>query len=314
MKRIAIVICYFGKLPNYFNLWLNSCKYNQTIDFLLFTDDQKEYDYPKNVKVHYVSFNEIKSRIQEKFEFKIKLNDPYKLCDYRPTYGLIFEKELKEYDFWGHCDLDTIWGDLRKYLNEDILNNYDKIYKYGHFSLYKNCEIINNNFKELLDTNNNPKYKKVFQSDKSFFFDETAGIVKVYDDNKYKMYANRKVIADISIKYNNLIPMSWKENKNYIFQKYIENDVCKLCGYYLEKGKVKKQEFMYIHLQKRKMDNLVSNANDFYIFPNKFIDTNYVDDNIIYRYLHKIVLLRKEYIKYRLNNFYRNMQERKNNE
>lgn len=113
-SSICLVVLYFGKLPNYFELWLESCKYNETINFLLFTDDKTEYDYPDNVTVIYTSFENIKSQIQSKFDFKISLERPYKLCDYRPAYGYIFNEYLKEYDFWGHCDLDVIFRKSKK--------------------------------------------------------------------------------------------------------------------------------------------------------------------------------------------------------
>ena len=31
------------------------------------------------------------------------------------------------YDFWGHCDMDLIWGDIRNFITEDVLSKYDKI-------------------------------------------------------------------------------------------------------------------------------------------------------------------------------------------
>ena len=73
MKTIAFILPYFGKLPNNFDLWLKSCRYNETIDFLVFTDDKTAFKYPKNVKVFYCSFQEIKVRIQENFQFKINI-------------------------------------------------------------------------------------------------------------------------------------------------------------------------------------------------------------------------------------------------
>ena len=36
--KIAFVIPYFGKFPNYFELWEHSAAYNKDIDFLIFTD------------------------------------------------------------------------------------------------------------------------------------------------------------------------------------------------------------------------------------------------------------------------------------
>lgn len=132
-SSICLVVLYFGKLPNYFNLWLTSCKYNKTINFLLFIDDETKYDYPDNVKVIYTTFENIKNQIQSKFDFNISLKKPYKLCDYKPAYGYIFNEYLEKYDLWGHCDLDVIFGNLRKFLSEEILMQNDKIYRHRSF-------------------------------------------------------------------------------------------------------------------------------------------------------------------------------------
>ncbi len=131
--KICLVIPYFGDFPNYFDLWLNSCEHNPEINFLIFTDNKEKYVYPSNVKVVNITFQELKEKIQSKFDFKICLSRPYKLCDYRPAYGYIFEEYLKDFDFWGHCDLDVIFGNLKQFLTKDILNNYEKIYKYRTF-------------------------------------------------------------------------------------------------------------------------------------------------------------------------------------
>lgn len=48
---IAYVIPYFGKLRDDFCVWLKSCEYNQSIDFILFIDDLTPYKYPSNVHV-----------------------------------------------------------------------------------------------------------------------------------------------------------------------------------------------------------------------------------------------------------------------
>ena len=51
------------------------------------------------------------------------------------TVGTAF---VKKYDFWGYCDLDLIFGDIRKFVNEEVLNTYEKIYNRGHLTLFKN--------------------------------------------------------------------------------------------------------------------------------------------------------------------------------
>lgn len=43
MKSIAYLVPYFGKLPAGFKMWLLSCAANETIDWILLTDDRTEY-------------------------------------------------------------------------------------------------------------------------------------------------------------------------------------------------------------------------------------------------------------------------------
>ena len=129
MKKIIFICPYFGKYPNYFNLTLNSIKYNDTIDWLIITDIKKIYEYPQNVKIINMTFDELREKVQSVFDFKISLDTPYKICDYKCAYGYIFKEYISSYDFWGHCDFDCIYGDLRKYLTENILNKYEKVYE-----------------------------------------------------------------------------------------------------------------------------------------------------------------------------------------
>lgn len=49
MKKIGIVVPYYGKFPNYFALFLRSCENNPTIDWIVFTDIMEVVEYPKNV-------------------------------------------------------------------------------------------------------------------------------------------------------------------------------------------------------------------------------------------------------------------------
>ena len=99
---------------------------------------------------------------------EISLSKPYKLCDYKPAYGFLFSEYLIGYKHWGHCDIDTILGDLDHYLTDEILDNYDKIFCLGHLILYKNTPDINNVF--MTDSH----YKRIFTTDKNCIFDESS--------------------------------------------------------------------------------------------------------------------------------------------
>lgn len=75
-----------------------------------------------------MTFKECQRLVQSKFNCNVKLENPYKLCDLKPMYGYIFEEYIKEYKYWGHCDTDTLMGDLDGVLTEDLLNRYDKLF------------------------------------------------------------------------------------------------------------------------------------------------------------------------------------------
>lgn len=126
MLKICIVGVYFGKFNEYFPLFLKSCGYNKTVDFLFFTDNEYSENIPENVKFVKTTFNDIKVKIQSFFDFQICLDKPYKVCDFRPFYGVLFKDYLIGYDYWGHCDFDMLFGDLRYFFDKYDLGKYDR--------------------------------------------------------------------------------------------------------------------------------------------------------------------------------------------
>lgn len=158
MYSIAYVVPYFGKFPKGFQFWLLSCKCNPSIDWLIFTDDKTPYDYPENVKVTYWTFDQMKKKVQAIYDFPIFLERPYKLCDFKPAYGEIFADELKDYDFWGHCDIDLVWGNIRKFYTDEVLGQYEKVGFNGHSNLYKNTPEVCARYRTHRLVNHSAKY------------------------------------------------------------------------------------------------------------------------------------------------------------
>lgn len=276
--KIAIIVPYFGKMPNYFQLFLNSCASNKKFDWLILSDDKTKYDYPENVHFIQMTFQECQDLAQSKFDFQIELGRPQKLCDYKCAYGRIFEQFLQDYDWWGHCDLDQIFGDLEAFITEDMLRHYDKIGSLGHLTLYRNtldnCKVFTS------PLNGRSRYREVFESQKGCAFDEWL------PDNINEIYINsgRPIMlenmgADVNSYYTQFSLTTFDLKK----RKYIQSDI-KNSIFMLEKGKLfqiytgktglEKIEYPYVHLQKRKMKDIRSdfNAKDYYIIPNCFVD------------------------------------------
>lgn len=170
--KILLISPYFGKLPWYFKYFIHCCKYNPQINFLILSDDKNHYTVlPKNVSLLYYTFDEFKNLIAERLKMKVAIPNSYKLCDYRPAYGLIFQKYLRNYTFWGTIDIDVVFGNIGRFITKSILNANDVIstrpeYISGFFSLYRNTESVNNLFKKSKD------YELIFSRGDYTGFDE----------------------------------------------------------------------------------------------------------------------------------------------
>lgn len=281
MKKCCFIIPYFGKFPEYFSIFLKTCAArSQDYQWLIFTDDKREFDYPSNVNIIYTTFTEIVNKIQSKFEFKVVINEPHKLCDFKPAYGYIFEEYLKEYEFWGHCDLDTIIGDLDNLLTRDILDNYDKIFCLGHMILYRNT--YDNNRVFMKPWKGRLLYKESFSSQKTTIFDETFRD----DENIHSIFLSEKkrVFEDdwsvnfliqptkfIRTKYDAKIKGFVNENSKEEYLYVWDNG--HIYRFYLKNNKLKREEFLYMHLQLRKMTykQEILFMDKFKIIPEKFM-------------------------------------------
>ena len=72
----------------------------------------------------------------------------YTLCQYKPAYGHIFADYIKEYTHWGYSDIDVVFGDLRRWITDEELTDYDIVsytfgdqniaYLRGQFTFHKN--------------------------------------------------------------------------------------------------------------------------------------------------------------------------------
>ena len=259
MLRVCIVGVYFGRFPNYFDLWLKSAVKNDTINFIIFTD-QTNYKNLSNVSFVYFTLEEMRKLASEKIGLEVNLARPYKCCDFRPAYGVIFEEFLTDFDYWGHCDFDLIWGDIRSFLEKYHLENYEKFLPLGHLSLYKNT--FENNRRFML-AGAHASYKTVFTDVHNFAFDETCGVYQIYQKNRFACFDER-IFADISKIYHRY--RLALNDKNYDYQLFCWNNG-HIYRYYLD-GDIKKDEFIYIHFKERGVlpfDGDCINAHSFYI-------------------------------------------------
>lgn len=208
MNKFAVVIPYFGTFPNYFNFWIASASYNNFIDWYIITDNKYLGKTPENIHFILTTFNDLKNKIQKLYSFEIKMEKPYKLCDYKPAYGEIFDDIIKDYEFWGYGDLDVIYGDLRKFIPFDNLDNYDRIFSCGHLTLLRNTKIITSLYRKKIQ--GLEYFQDAFSHSDGFTFDEWGqpsrggGYYQICERSDIRIF-NEISFADICIKYNRLV-------------------------------------------------------------------------------------------------------------
>lgn len=260
---------YFGFLPNYFNLALKSYAFNADFDWYIFTDDRSHHDYPPNVFVTHTTLDRLKSRFQQHFDFPLALERPYKLCDYKPLYGHLFADYLKGYDFWGHFDPDVIFGRISNFVSDERYRQYDKIFDRGHFALYRNTPTVNLVYRERAA--NCVDYRVVLASERNWGFDEREdGVNAFFAPRNLKLYIGSP-IADIFYgDYAMRVKGGTEGEREKARKSCFACEQGRMYRYYQLSDEIHREEFMYIHLEKRKMEVLCRDTSAYLIYGNAF--------------------------------------------
>jgi len=249
--RICIIAIYLGRLPGWLPVWLRSCELNPRFDFLLVTDRPEDVPFaPSNLRVQRATLSELRERFCQGVGFSVSLNHAFKICDFRPSFGVSFADLLTGYDFWGHTDVDMFYGNLAHFICEPDLDQFVRLYHRGHLSLFRNNDEGN-----YLFTLSHPTvdYRQVFRTDECCHFDEYLGIEKLMRFHSVPEFENNYAFADIVPKRPSLtLTRSELNHKKQIFV-YDKGSVHQI---FAEGGEIRSREFMYLHIQKRKIPDV----------------------------------------------------------
>lgn len=249
MRKIVIV-CYYGTFPAWMNLWVKSCELNPDFDFLLVTDSEIQ-DPPANVILHYECFSELRKRFCQALGFEVSLESPYKLCDYRPVYGLAFADLIRGYDFWGHCDVDMVFGRIGQFLTDDLFRQYDRLGTYGHLIFYKNTDAMNRLFMKRGSVFN---YQTVFKGKWNYAFDEMFGMNLICRKNHVRWYDCGHSICLDKSKTHLANPLCLSGTRNYKHQGVLWDHGRIYHTYLTENDELRMEEKMYYHFSKTPYD------------------------------------------------------------
>ena len=246
----------------------------------------------ENIFVHQMSFKDFCSIVQAAFPFSVVLDRPYKLCDYKQAYGYILRDYVKGYDFWGFGDLDLVYGDIRHFLNEDVLR-HKFILGWGHLTLLHNDESTNMYFMKRVE--GYQYYQDAFTKHEISFFDEFChrGCSDKWRDCRPEDCWLESPFDNVSRPKEAYHLCSLNRGWQQVLFEHVDNKLFMVRRF---KGKWEKTESLYAHFQHRPfMVDSVSNYDHFLVTPRKIRDYPKRFAGIVLRFLCRRRVLMTQY-------------------
>lgn len=199
--KIAIFNPYFGNWPYWIDLYMHSCKNNKEVDFYFFTDCGIPSGCSEIENLHFVSisFSDYCHLVSERLGIDFHPRDPYKLCDLKPFYGSIHEDILEKgnYAFWGFGDIDLVWGNIRAFYTDEVLNKADVFSTHadrvsGHLAIIRNTKY----YRELcFDI---PNWKTRLEDHQHFGLDEMDYTILLYGKKVWLFWKIHSLLIRLS--------------------------------------------------------------------------------------------------------------------
>lgn len=251
MMKVILIQVWIGPIPDYFWFHYETTKNNPYLDFLFITDQEINLD-AQNYKILNYTLSEIENLVFQKSNLKVTIKNNKKICDLKASYGHLFEEFTEGYDYFGVYDIDTLFGDVYKFLNEHI-GKYDVISiaeeKYhnriaGPFFIVRNTD-------ELKKLYINNDFLNCFNSEHVECYEEN--VLNTLINNRF----TKKLIYSTNIDTNNggkqIYDCVWSGGKNL----------------------VKKEEKLIYHFFRKKTTKLLKVGNTIFANYNKTYVTDF---------------------------------------
>ena len=195
-KRVALVLPWAGKLPWYWTAWRKSAA-GRCFDVVVVQRTVEEFSRLVQEKLLDASGRGGAS--------PFRLPGGYKLCDLKPMYGVLFEEELRGYDYWAFGDCDLMYGrQIDAWIGKAVAGGYDvatvqRDFVAGPFTLVRNCETCNRLFEKAAD------WREILLRPKTMGFDELG------EDWFRKRVFGRQPLERLRAEQSSFSSVCWRE-------------------------------------------------------------------------------------------------------
>jgi hypothetical protein len=233
-NKIVLIQVWIGKIPDYFWYHYETTKHVSNVDFLFFTDQDIKLDSPR-YKVINTNLETLENNLSQILGQEIKIKANKKTCDLKASFGRLFYDYIKDYEFFGCYDIDTLFGDINNYVEQylddyDFISVGDEVYHNrlsGPFLLMRNIEEIRNLF--ICE-----RYVREFDDADVNCFEELALTDMAREKFRVKIIYSTNVDSNHGGK--NLYDAYWTGGKVFV------NDEEKMIHHFYKKNKTKFQK------------------------------------------------------------------------
>ena len=151
---LIMLIPYFGRWPEWIELFVESCKWNPDVRWRFYTDCGEPQNKAGNVDYVHLSFDDYKALARARLGIACEWPDPYKLCDLKPCLGHIHEADIDGYRFFGFGDIDVIYGNIREIYTDELLSQCNVVSTHGervsgHFAVVRNSKAVRRAYERI---------------------------------------------------------------------------------------------------------------------------------------------------------------------
>ena len=223
-NRIAIVMPYFGRLPDCLGTYLASLR-GKHFD-VLWISDLPVAEHPDNFKVVPMTFDACKARIAERLGVPVCINSGHRLCDFKPMYGHVFEGLLSGYDYWGFGDVDLVYGEaFNDFLDKAVLpGGYDLVNLQREYISGPTCLIRNDARMRTLFRKARNWKEICAHGGPTCFFDECGGLFHV------QLKAGTMTMEDCSRVRDSFSAVVWREPGLRVFRENVIDECALVNG------------------------------------------------------------------------------------
>ena len=122
LKQLVVFIVFFGELPPWLPLTLESMSSNAAVDFVVIGDAAAPAAVPSNVRFERIGFDEMQVRLSLLMtpgnRSSVRYNTTYKANDIKPLAAVLYPQLVAGHEWWAWADLDVVFGDLLKYFRK----------------------------------------------------------------------------------------------------------------------------------------------------------------------------------------------------